>query len=307
MRCVRAARMAPAIAATSRPPTRRSTSSGSARWPRWRSHGGFDRGRLARQPLIVEPGAAPRPARCRPAVKRRVDRGRDRGVADAHLAERQKVDAAGDRLHAERHGGGASGLLERRPFGDVARGHIEREIEHLEAKLEGRADLVDGGAAAGEIRHHLLRDARREGRDALRHDAVVAGEHRDERALNLRRRAALPGGKPFCDGLEAPEAAGWFRQHGVARPHGRDRGLVGARHRGDERANIVERQGSGFLVHEGAFAVAAVVALNRLLGRLATFWQCGAMSASVPRPRFRVTLAQALRFYSRLAGSAPSR
>jgi adenosylcobinamide-GDP ribazoletransferase len=110
----------------------------------------------------------------------------------------------------------------------------------------------------------------------------------------------LPGGKPFCDGLEAPEAAGWFRQHGVARPHGGDRGLVGARHRGDERANIVERQGSGFLVHEGAFAVAAVVALNRLLGRLATFWQCGAMSASVPRPRFRVTLAQALRFYSRL-------
>src|SRR4029077_1206226 len=91
------------------------------------------------------------------------------------------------------------------------------------------------------------------------------------------------------------------RQPGRPPPRGRDRGLVGARHRRDERANIVERQGSGSLVHEGAFAVAAVVASRRLLGRLATFWQCGAMSASVPRPRFHIALAQALRFYSRLS------
>ena len=33
MRWMRAARIAPAIAANSRPPTRRSTSSGSSRWP----------------------------------------------------------------------------------------------------------------------------------------------------------------------------------------------------------------------------------------------------------------------------------
>lgn len=42
------------------------------------------------------------------------------------------------------------------------------------------------------------------------------------------------------------------------------------------------------------------MALSGLLGGLAAVWQCGAMSLSVPRPRFLIALAQALRFYSRL-------
>ena len=35
----------------------------------------------------------------------------------------------------------------------------------------------DGGAAGGKIRHHLRRDGGRIGRDPLRDDAVIAGEH----------------------------------------------------------------------------------------------------------------------------------
>ena len=62
---------------------------------------------LAREAVVVDAGAAPDPVRGLAAVKRGVDRRRDRGVADAHLADAEEIGAAGDRLHAEGHGGDA--------------------------------------------------------------------------------------------------------------------------------------------------------------------------------------------------------
>ena len=67
------------------------------------------------------------------------------------------------------------------------------EIERNDPQL-GAGDpreLVDGGAAGGEIRHHLRGDLGRIGRDALRRHAVIAGEHQDL-DIGETRRALAP-------------------------------------------------------------------------------------------------------------------
>jgi hypothetical protein len=53
-------------------------------------------------------------------------------------------------------------------------------------------------------------------RDGLVDDAVVAGEHHRQRPLDGRRMAALPGGEPFRDLLQAAERAGRLGQLGLA-------------------------------------------------------------------------------------------
>ena len=70
-------------------------------------------------------------------------------------------------------------------------------------------ELIDGGAAGGEIRHHLRRHLGRIGRDAVRRHAVIAGEHQDldllerggawpcqcaSQATSSSSRPRLPGG-----------------------------------------------------------------------------------------------------------------
>ena len=45
----------------------------------------------------------------------------------------------------------------RRALRDVAGRHVEREVEDLEADVEGGADLVDRGAAGREVLQHLAR------------------------------------------------------------------------------------------------------------------------------------------------------
>ena len=146
--------IAPTIAAISRPPSRRSTSSGS-RFDADPRDGRGDRVRLAREPGVVHAGAAPDPVVGRAAIERVEDRRRDGRVGDPHLAEAEEVDAARDRLHAvgdrRRAGSFVEGVLR-----DDVRGRlVERQLEDLQAESVGVADLVDGGAAGGEVRHHL--------------------------------------------------------------------------------------------------------------------------------------------------------
>ncbi len=202
----------------------------------------FDRRHLAREARVVDARAAPDPVRRLAAVERGVDRCRDGGVADAHLADSEEVGAARERLHAEGEGRGGGLLVHGGRFGDVVGRVVEGELEDLQADVEGRADLVDRRAAGREILQHGAGDFRRIGRHALRDHTVVAGEDRDERPLDDRRRLVLPDGEPLDDLLESAETAGGLGQLRVARTHrvaGAGRGLG---HQVEEIADIVEGQ-----------------------------------------------------------------
>ena len=145
-----------------------------------------------------------RPCRARPnrrvaAVERRIDRRRDGGVADAHLADASRsvppaIASMPKAMVATQAFSSMAGVL-----GDVARRHVEREVEHLEAEAEARADLVDRRAAGGEIVDHLAVDRGGIGRHAAGDDAVAAGEDAHQRAgrptaapCPARRRAIRP-------------------------------------------------------------------------------------------------------------------
>ena len=209
------------MAATSRPPSRRSTSK-DRRDVAVQRDGAAHRVSLAFEALVIDAGSAPDPILGRAAVKRVIDGRRDGGVADAHFAERQHVGAARYRLHAIRDGRGAFARLHGRGLGDVAGRQVEGGFEHLQPGAVDGADLVDGGAARGKIFQHLRGDARRIGRHALRDDAMIGGEHHHGRAVDGRLGAVLPSREPFDDFLEPAERARRLGQLGVARAHGGD-------------------------------------------------------------------------------------
>ena len=100
-------------------------------------HRGIDGGLLPRDSLAVEAGARPDPIGRGAAEERVEDRRGDRRVADPHLADAEEVDAAGDRLHAEGHGRGAGGFVERRLARDVAGRMLEREVVDLQPEIVG--------------------------------------------------------------------------------------------------------------------------------------------------------------------------
>ena len=220
---MRAARIAPAIAAISRPPSRRRTSSGSCEMLAMQRDGGAHRVGLAFQRRVVGAGAAADPVLRRAAVEAAIDRRRRGGVADAHFAQAQQVGAGGERLHAERHRRRAGPFVERRLARDVAGRLLERQLEHAQRNVEGLADLIDRRAAGGEIGDHRLGDRGRIGRDALGDDAVIAGEDGDQRRVDVGG-AALPAGEPFGDVLQPAERTGGLGQLGLPRPRRVDRG-----------------------------------------------------------------------------------
>ncbi|ENN89287.1 hypothetical protein RHSP_29741 [Rhizobium freirei PRF 81] len=201
----------------------------------------LDGGNLALQHLALGAGSRSDPVLCLTAIKRVMDGGGDRGVADAHFADAEQIRAAGDRLHAEGHGRSAVTLAERRLFGDVGSRKIERQIEDLETEVVGDADLVDRSSAGSEILHHLLRDGQRERRNSLLGDAVIAGEDRNQRPGH-GRRAAGPGGKPEGDLFETAERAGRFGELRVALARRHERAGVWAWKVAQQRAEIVEWQ-----------------------------------------------------------------
>ena len=237
---MRAAMIAPTMAAISRPPSaaqdfKRIALAGE---PCDRRADGV---RLAGEPGIVHARAAPHPRLRLAAIERMEDRGGDGGVADPHLAETEKIDAPGDRLHAEGDGPRAVRLVEGIRFGDIRRRHLERQLVDLQAQPETLAELVDGRAAGAEIRHHLRGDALGKGGDAAGDDPVVGSEDGDERIPHRRVGAALPSGQPFDEGLEPAEAPGRLRQRRVARADCPDRGRVRRRELSYQVADVVER------------------------------------------------------------------
>ena len=242
-RSIRAARMAPTIAAISRPPSRRSTSSGSPL--------GADAARPPRptasafrfSPASSTPVPRPTQSAGRAAVERVKDRRRDGRVGDPHLAEAEEVDAAGHRLHAvgdrRRAGLFVEGVLD----DDVRRRLVERQLEDFQAEPVGVADLVDRRAAGGEVRHHLPRHRLREGGDAARGDAVVGGEDGDQRArpspavarpCQAATHAAISSSRPRLP-------AGLVSTASRARDR-RRRGLVRAGQVGEQAPDVVEGQ-----------------------------------------------------------------
>ncbi len=200
---------------------------------------------LAPQALVVDARAAADPIPGCAAEQRVIDRRRRRRVADAHLAQHEQVGLGGERLHAEGDRRRAGLLVERRLLGDVAGRLVERQFVDFERDVEGLADLIDRRAAGREIRHHRLRDRRRIGGDALRDDAMIAGEDRDQRMIDMRAGRSLPARQPFGDLLEPPERARGLGQLRLALARRRTRRLVRFRHFGEESADIVEGAGGG--------------------------------------------------------------
>src|SRR3546814_3255116 len=68
----------------------------------------------------------------------------------------------------------------------------------------GCRQRVDRRAAGFEIGDHLGRDGRGKGADAVRGDAVIAGEDRGARAVEARALARLPAGEEDSDLLQPP-------------------------------------------------------------------------------------------------------
>ena len=198
---------------------------------------------LAGEAGRVEPGPAPDPVLGLAAVERGVDRRRDRGVADPHLADGEAIGARRHRLHAEGHGGDAPLLVQCRAGADVAGRQIDGEVEHPEAEAVGGAELIDRRAAGGEVVQHLPVDRGREGRDAALHHAVAAREHADHRPVECRLGLALPRAEPLDEAFEPPERPRRLGQLRVPRPNRRDCIPVGAGHLGQQAADVGEGGG----------------------------------------------------------------
>ena len=199
--------IAPAIAAISRPPRRRSASSGSLRCSRCSATAAptasafrFRRRRRRRCPFRPSPPASRRRAR---------DRSRRRSWCCRCPCRRGRAGPGRrQRLHAERHGRRAGALVERRLARDVAGRLLQRELVDFQRNVEGLADLVDRGAARGEIGDHRLRHRGGVGRDAFSDHAVIAGEDGDQRRIDMRS-AALPGRQKLAISSSRPsEPAG---------------------------------------------------------------------------------------------------
>ena len=203
----RAASVAPKMAASSRPPSAAATPQRVGEGGGVALQAGFDGDDLALQAGIVDAGAAPGPFFRAAAEQRGRNRGRRRGVADAHFAEADQVEVLRHRVVAGRDGGEEGRLVHRRRLREIAGRMVEVERDDVELGAGDAGELVDGGAAAGEIRHHLHGDFGREGRHALRGDAVVAGEDEDLHPVELRHVAALPARQPGGDRLQPAEAA----------------------------------------------------------------------------------------------------
>ena len=177
-----------------------------------------------------------------------VERGKDRGggcrAANADVADRKQIDAAGQRLHAERHRGGAAALVECRTLAEIGRRHVQRQIIDLQPEIVGDADLVDRGATGSGKLDQPLRRFDRARRNIVARDAVIAGEDGDDGTHDLWR-AAGRSGEPRGDLLQPAERACRLVHSREGLAHPRRRVVVQRRQMGKQRAKIVEGQSAG--------------------------------------------------------------
>ena len=173
----------------------------------------------------------PRPAQRAPPPPNRAAAiaAADGGVADAHFAQANQIAVRRHGVVAGRDRGEEFALAERRAFGEVGGRLVERQRNDAERRAGGAGELVDGGAACGEIRHHLHGDLGGIGGDALPGDAVIAGKDQHSRAIEPRRRVALPVREPGDEILEPAEAPRRLGQRILALGDGGAGGRMAAR------------------------------------------------------------------------------
>ncbi len=197
-------------------------------------------GKLALKQFTRRAGAGSNPVFRRSAEKRQRDGRRNRGIADAHFADAQEVGSTGNRFHAEGHGRSAGALIHGWLFRYVARRMFQRQIENFQPEIVGDADLVDRRAPGCKIFDHLCRHARRKRRDVLGRDAMIAGKHRNQRAIDLRRALSGPCGKPCRDLFHAPQRTCGLRQRSLTLANGPFRPQIRPRQIADQFPEIVK-------------------------------------------------------------------
>ena len=197
---------------------------------------GIDHGALARQAVFVDAGAAAGPARAAAAEQSRGDGRRRGGVADAHFAEANEIAVRRNRAVAGCHRGEEFLLGQCRLLGEVGGRRFERQRNDAQFGAGAPRQLVDRGAAGGEIRHHLRGDLGRIGRDAVLGHAVIAGKDQDFDAVEPRRRVALPMRQPGDEVFEPAEALRRLGQHRFALGDGGAGGGMPARQVETDRA-----------------------------------------------------------------------
>src|SRR6476619_6488136 len=108
---------------------------------------------------------------------------------------------------------------------EISWGGIELERDDAKRGADGLADLIDGRAAALEIRHHLGRHRGWIGGHAARHHAVISGKHENRYLIKGRQLPPLPAPKPGHKLLEPSKASLRFGQARLT-PDNSRRGVI---------------------------------------------------------------------------------
>ena len=158
-----------------------------------------------------------------------------RWCCDAHFAEDKKIRPGCRRAHHDAPAAieGEGQILGRKRWflaeiptaparlvHDSARHRRFRQragIDDFKAGAELAREHRDRRAPRGEIRHHRDRHLLRIGRDALRSDAVVAGEDDDRRTIGARLFGVLQAREINSERLQPAERAGRLGELALAR------------------------------------------------------------------------------------------
>ena len=201
---------------------------------------GFDHVALPREAGRIDARAVPDPIGRGTTEQRQRDRRRGGRVGDAHLADAEQVDAVRQRRHAALDRREAVGFRHRRGLGEVGGRPVEVERDDGKLGADRSAELIDRGAARGEVGDHLRGHFGGIGGNAARGDAVIAGEDQRLDPRDPRPGRSLPGGKPERDLLQPTERAGRLGEPGI--PGARRGGgrFVGTRKAVDQPAKVGE-------------------------------------------------------------------
>jgi hypothetical protein len=226
---------------------------------------------LAGDALRVEAGAGAGQLLRRAAREMAGERGRGRGVADAHLAADQDRDAIRGGSSRQLAAGGDRRqrlLAGQRGLVREVRARLQAGVDDVQPRRVGVDAGVDahelglrllgehghGAAAVEERGEHLPRHLGRERTHVFGGDAVVGGGD-DDAGADLRAGFAGHAGEPDRQLLEAPEAAG--RLHELRLPS------AGSVHRGVVKWPDLRIHGRGTLPHGPAICSAAPTAKAR--------------------------------------------